>query len=170
MSQAIVYTSNTGYTKKYAQMLSHETGLPLYSLGQTAQSLPAGAKIIYLGRLMAGTIQGYRKAAKVFRIQAAVAVGMAPNGALETAVRKANHLDGSLPVFTLQGGYDRSRVKGIYGLMMDLLTKKMRRDQAKKGASEADRQMLQMMTEGGDWVAEESLMPVLDWYRCRENG
>ena len=103
----------------------------------------------------------------MFRIQALIGVGMAPDGALEASVRKTNGVDDSLKVFTLQGGYDRSRLKGIYGLMMDVLVKKMTRDQAKKGASEADRQMLKLMTEGGDWVTEESLTPILQWYEAK---
>ena len=165
MSQAIVYTSNTGYTKKYAELLSQKTGLPLYDLEQAARSLPAGAEILYLGWLMAGSVKGYKKAAKIFRIRAVIGVGMAPNGALEKAVRKSNGLDDELAVFTLQGGYDRSRLKGIYGLMMDVLVKKMARDQAKKDVSDGDREMLRLMTEGGDWVTEESLTPILDWYQ-----
>lgn len=165
--QAIVYTSNTGYTKRYAQLLAEATGLPLYDLEQAARHLGAGAQICYLGWLMAGRIQGYTKAAKVFRIQAVIGVGMAPDGALTESVRRTNRLPAELPVFTLQGGYDRSRVKGIYGLMMDLLVKKMTRDQKKNGAGEADRQMLQLMRDGGDWVRAESLEPVLAWYRQR---
>ena len=113
---------------------------------------------------MAGKIQGYKKAARVFRIDAAVGVGMAPDGALTEPVRKTNGLDVDLPLFTLQGGYDRSRLRGIYGFMMDMLLKKMTRDQAKKEPTEADRQMLQMMRDGGDWVRDDSLQPILDWY------
>ena len=30
--RAIVYTSNTGHTEKYARMLGEKTGLPVYSL------------------------------------------------------------------------------------------------------------------------------------------
>ena len=164
MSQAIVYTSNTGFTKKYAELLAARTGLPVCDLEQAAHSLPAGARIIYLGWLMAGKIQGYQKAAKVFRIDAAVGVGMAPDGVLTEQVRKANGLDTALPLFTLQGGYDRRRVRGIYRFMMDMLMKKMTRDQAKKEPTEADRQMLQMMRDGGDWVREAGLQPILDWY------
>lgn len=164
MMQAIVYTSNTGFTRRYAQLLAQATGLPLYDLEQAAQRLGAGATICYLGWLMAGRIQGYAKAARVFRIRAVIGVGMAPDGVQVEAVRKANRLPPELPVFTLQGGYDRSRVKGVYGVMMELLAKKLTWEQ-KAHPDEKNRRMLQMMREGGDWVREESLTPILDWYQ-----
>ena len=31
-ANAIVYTSNTGYTEQYARLLGKRTGLPVYSL------------------------------------------------------------------------------------------------------------------------------------------
>ena len=43
-TNAIVYTSNTGYTAQYAKLLGKKTGLPLYSLAE------AGAKLIVIGR------------------------------------------------------------------------------------------------------------------------
>ena len=167
MIQAIVYTSNTGYTQRYAQMLAQQTGLPLYDLEQASASLAAGAEIFYFGWLMAGRIQGYGKAARAFRVGCAIAVGMAPDGALIEAVRQRNALPPELPVFSLQGGYERSRVKGIYGFMMDMLVRKMTRDQKKTTPTEADRQMLQLMRDGGDWVRPEALAPVLDWFRAQ---
>lgn len=33
---AIVYTSNTGYTRQYAVLLGEKTGLPVYSLEEAA--------------------------------------------------------------------------------------------------------------------------------------
>lgn len=53
--KAIVYTSNTGSTARYAELLGHETGLPVYA--SETRNLPAGAEIIYLGWIMAGEIK-----------------------------------------------------------------------------------------------------------------
>ena len=68
----IVYTSNTGYTAQYAQMLGEITGLPVWDLA--SRQAPKGSDIIYLGWLMAGNIQGYKKAARDYRIRAVVVV------------------------------------------------------------------------------------------------
>ena len=38
-AQAIVYTSNTGFTKEYARILAEKTTLPLYNLESAQKSL-----------------------------------------------------------------------------------------------------------------------------------
>ena len=53
---AIVYTTNTGSTKRYAQLLGNETGLPVYALGEAEKTLSPGAKIFYLGWIQAGAV------------------------------------------------------------------------------------------------------------------
>ena len=39
MINAIVYTSNTGYTAQYARLLDEKTGMPVYSLDEAEKSL-----------------------------------------------------------------------------------------------------------------------------------
>ena len=50
----VVYTSNTGYTRQYAMLLSKKTGLPACSLDEAMKHLAPGSSVIYLGWLMAG--------------------------------------------------------------------------------------------------------------------
>ena len=54
--KAIIYTSNTGSTAEYAQLLGNELNLPVHSLQQAKNKVPAGSEIIYLGWIMAGGI------------------------------------------------------------------------------------------------------------------
>jgi hypothetical protein len=74
--QAIVYTSKTGSTKRYAEMLSAETGLPAYALDAAGKKLPKGSAIIYMGWIMANNVKGYKKAAALYTVRAVCAVGM----------------------------------------------------------------------------------------------
>ena len=53
---AIVYTSNTGYTEQYAMLLGKATGLPVYALAEAEAKLAPGNHILYLGWLMAGKV------------------------------------------------------------------------------------------------------------------
>ena len=46
--KAIVYTSNTGHTRAYAELLACKTGLPVYALEDAAKQLEKGASVIYL--------------------------------------------------------------------------------------------------------------------------
>ena len=52
--KAIIYTSNTGSTAEYAQLLGKELNLLVHSLQQAKNKVPAGSEIIYLGWIMAG--------------------------------------------------------------------------------------------------------------------
>ena len=52
MINAIVYTSNAGHTKRYAELLAAKTGLPAYELKAAEAKLNKGAQIVYLGWLI----------------------------------------------------------------------------------------------------------------------
>ena len=164
---AIVYTSNTGYTAQYAGLLGKRTGLPVYSLAEAGTKLPAGNCVIYLGWLMAGKVQGYAKAAKRYRVAAVCGVGMGATGSQLADVRKANSLGDELPLFTLQGGFDMGKLKGIYKLMMLVMAKTVGKSLANKQDRTAEDQMLTLLTQGGSCVSEENLRPVLDWFSDR---
>ena len=167
-ANAILYTSNTGYTAQYAGLLGKRTGLPVYSLAEAGTKLPAGNCVIYLGWLMAGKVQGYAKAAKRYRIAAVCGVGMGATGSQLADVRKANSLGDELPLFTLQGGFEMSKLKGIYKLMMLVMAKTLGKSLANKQDRTAEEdQMLTLLTQGGSCVSEENLRPVLDWFSDR---
>lgn len=55
---AIIYTTNTGSTEHYAKLLAQITGLPVYSLAEAKKRVFAGAEVIYLGWIMAGSVKG----------------------------------------------------------------------------------------------------------------
>ena len=67
---------------------------------------------------------------------------------------------------TLQGGYDRARLHGVYKLMMTIMEKA-----AGKGLSEKENRtpeedaMLDLMLHGGSRVSEENLEAVWEWYQ-----
>lgn len=162
---AIVYTSNTGYTAEYARLLGQGTGLPVYALSEAFGKLNSGAAIVYLGWLMAGKVQGYWKAAKRYSICAVCGVGMGATGSQMEDVRKTNALPASLPLFTLQGGFDMAKLRGIYKFMMTVIAKTT----GKRLAAKADRtaeedRMLELLIHGGSCVREEHLKDVLAWY------
>ncbi|MGN0664729.1 MAG: hypothetical protein ACI4L5_06590 [Negativibacillus sp.] len=162
----IVYTSNTGYTWQYATLLGEKTGLPVYSLNEAMKKLEPGRSILYFGWLMAGKVQGYAKASKRFHVEAVCGVGMGATGSQMEDLRKANTLPASLPVFTLQGGFDITRLRGIYKLMMTVMIKTAgKRLSDKKDRSSEEDATLELMLHGGSHVSEENLTAVLEWYQ-----
>lgn len=162
---AIVYTSNTGYTREYAQLLGKAVRLPVYALEEAVSRLAAGNCVIYLGWLMAGRIQGYAKAAKRYQIAAVCGVGMGATGSQIQDVRKTNALPKGMPVFTLQGGFDLSRLHGVYKLMMTVMAKTVGKGIAdKQNRTPEEDTMLELLNHGGSRVSEEHLKDVLNWY------
>lgn len=159
---AIVYVSNTGYTARYAKLLSEKTGLPAYTLDVACKELPQGTPVIYMGWLMAGSVKDYRKAAKRFAVQAVCGVGLGDTGAQDDAARKACGLPADFPVFTLQGGMDLQKLRGPYKLAIRMLTKGMA---AKKNRTPGEERMLTLLIQGGDYVCEENLSAVLRWLK-----
>ncbi|MGI6315164.1 MAG: hypothetical protein ACOX17_00535 [Christensenellales bacterium] len=161
MIKAIVYTSNTGYTAEYARLLSEKTGLVALPLEET--KLPAGSEILYMGWLMAGNLQGCKKAAARYTLRCAVGVGMGPSGSQIEGLRKKEILR-ELPLFTLQGGFDYGRLRGIYRFMMGTMIRTVGRRLAKKpDITPEEKDMLELMTKGGSRVSPENLQPLLDW-------
>ena len=159
----IVYTSNTGYTAQYAQMLGEKTGLPVWELA--SRQAPKASDILYHGWLMAGNIQGYKKAARDYRIRAVVAVGMSATGSQADYLRKNNAIPEEVPLYPVQGGFDLDRLHGVYKLMMTIM-----KNTAGKGlADKADRTpdedaLLDLLQNGGSRVNAENLDGILAWY------
>ena len=165
----IVYTSNTGCTAQYAQMLGEKTGLPVWELA--SRQAPKGSDILYLGWLMAGNIQGYKKAARDYRIRAVVAVGMSATGSQADYLRKNNAIPEEVPLYSVQGGFDLKRLHGVYKLMMTIM-----KNTAGKGlADKADRTpdedaLLDLLQNGGSRVNAENLDGILGWYEENKEG
>ena len=159
---AIVYTSNTGHTRKYALLLGEQIGLPVYSLDEANAQLSGGSPVIYLGWLHASHVKGYSKAAKRFALCAVCGVGLCDTGTLTDQVRKATSIPEGIPLFTLQGGIDRSRLNGMDKLMISMLTKGLA---SQKHRSAQDERMLELLSKDENYVSPENLAGLLQWYR-----
>ena len=165
---AIIYTTNTGSTEHYAQLLAQKTGLPVYSLAEAKKQVFAGAEVIYLGWIMAGSVKGYAEAAKRYRVRAVCAVGMGQTGTQTDSVRKKSAVPADIPLFTLQGNFDVKKLRGIYRPMMEIMVKTAGKGLAEKSdRTPEEDDMLDIMRCGGERVKPENLSAVLDWYSAQ---
>lgn len=137
--------------------------LPVYSMDSGAVSLPRNTSVIYLGWIHASHVKGFSKAQKRFALCAVCAVGLCDTGTLLAEVRKATSIPSEIPLFTLQGGFDRSRLKGLNKLMIDMLIKGLS-SQAQR--SEQDERMLYLLQKDASYVCEDNLSDVLVWYKA----
>ncbi|MBQ8830722.1 MAG: hypothetical protein IJ017_03900 [Oscillospiraceae bacterium] len=166
--KAIVYTSNTGYTADYAKLLHDHTDLPVYSLEDSRRKLKEGTEIVYLGWLMAGSVVGYKEAAKLYKIKAVCGVCLAASGSLTESVRKTHSIPNDVAVFTIQGGFDMKKLKGGYKLgmmvMSKILKKKLTAD------TEENRRIINMLDNGGSCVSADNLKDVISLVKAEKSN
>lgn len=163
---AIIYTSNTGSTAEYAQLLGKELNLPVHSLHQTKNKVLSGSEIIYLGWIMAGGIKGYKAAAKLYKVRAVCGVGMGQTGTQLKEVRDKNVIPQRIPLFTLQGNFDVKKLHGAYRFMMNVMVKTAGKGLANKSdRTPEEDDMLDMMVNGGKRVSLQNLKAVTEWYK-----
>ena len=159
--KVIVYTSNTGHTAAYSKILGAKIGLPVYALNEAAKKLQKGTEIIYLGWLFANNIKGYKKATKKYKISAICAVGLCDTGTAVAEVRKANSISEETPLFTMQGGMDKTKLRGINKFMINMLTKGL---SSRKERTENDERMLKLLTHDKNYVSEENITAFMKWF------
>lgn len=158
---AIVYTSKTGFTREYAYLLGKKLALPVYPLEDALYGLTQGSPILYLGWIHASSVQGFRKTMKGFRLCGVCGVGLCDTGTMENEVRKATAIPEEMPLFTLQGGFDRGKLKGMDKLLISMLVKGL---SSKQQRTEQDDRMLYLLQRDGHYVREENLTAVMNWY------
>lgn len=166
--EAIVYTSNTGNTGQYAQMLAARTGLPVYSAKDAEMALSQGASVIYMGWIRASVIVGYREAAARYAIVCVLAVGMGETGGQLVELRRKNGLAESLPLFTMQGGLFPSKLRGMNAFMINFSRRKaIKVLKAERKRTEAQNAMLIMLSKGASFVQEKHLQKPLFWLQSQ---
>lgn len=164
MTEASVYTSGTGFTAEYAKMFGEETGLRCLTLKEAKKELAPGAEIIYFGWIMADNVKGCKKAMKRYSVRAVVGVGLGPCGSRLEEVAAASGTSG-VPLFTLQGGFDISKLHGVYKLMMKIFTGAVTKKLNAKPKRTPDEEKLLALMRGGSAVSRDNLLPVLDFYK-----
>ena len=158
--KAIVYESNTGFTEKYAKLLSEETGLPAYPLKQAPAELKQNGDVFFMSWLCAGGLKRLKKARGRFCLAGVCAVGMAPptEQMLSDTVER-NHL-GDVKTFYLQGGFDINKLRGLNRMMMKTMEKSMAK---KSERTQEEEETLDMLKNGMDRVDRKHLAPILAW-------
>lgn len=165
--QAIVYTSNTGFTARYAEAFAKKTGLTCYSWEEAVKNLASGTDIIYMGWLMAGGVKGLNKAKRAYNLQAVAAVGMQPIADdITPKITERYHLV-DIPVFYLQGGYLPEKNKGAYKVMMGTMGKIVNAGVKKKdNPTEEEQKIADTFVSGADYWNEDNLLPLLQWFNA----
>ncbi|MDD3946631.1 MAG: hypothetical protein PHI19_02215 [Clostridia bacterium] len=166
---AIVYVSETGFTKKYAEMLSAELDVQAMTLKDAANKLSKGSEIIYMGWVSAGFIKGLSKAMRLYEVKAVGGVGMGRyTEKNQNNLVKQNKL-ADLPAFYLQGGFDMGKLRGFNKVAMKIMGKvvasSIKNGKESMMPKEQAEEMLDAIRHSKDYVSADKLQPMLE--RCK---
>ena len=117
MIRSIIYRSNYGSTRRYAELLSKAVGVPASPLQSAGAS---DGEIFYMGCVMDGRIRGYACAAARFKIAGVCAVGLEEKRA-DTVFelrRNTGIADGRIRVFYARGAFDKDKLNPVHRLML----------------------------------------------------
>ena len=160
----IVYESNTGFTKQYAEMLSEAVGIPALPMVQAVSKVPRGTEIFFMGWVCGGKITGLPVASKRFIVEGAAAVGIVyPHPDVITELSKVNKL--SCPLFYLQGGVDPKKLGYFKRKILSMIAQNLEH-QENKTAAVWD--LADTLRIGGSYVSGANLEPVVSWVKENE--
>ncbi len=168
MITAIVYSSLTGHTRQYADLLSAATGLPAYALGE--EPLSQDAQVIYLSWLSAGRIVDLSKARKKYRVVCVCASGMSPaSETLNAKLRRSNAIGDGTPLFYLQGGLDLEALPAQFRPVMRLICRHTEKQlSARQVLTPSEAETLKMARGRSSAVSESNIVPVVRWFRSTQ--
>lgn len=169
MKTLILYGSQYGTTKRYADELSRLTGLPALSY-EKAADLAGCEQIVYLGGLYAGGVKGLKQTARKFPAGVRlilVTVGLADVQDEQNIENIRRSVRRQLPaevlqnaaLFHLRGGIDYSRLNLTHRAMMTLLYNHARKLPPEQQNAET-RAMIETFGTKVDFVDVAALGPV----------
>lgn len=170
MNQQIIYGSEYGTTRRYAEQLSQLTGIPAMDY-TSAKNLDGCELVIYLGGLYAGGVKGLKHTVK--RLPTGVklilvTVGLADVTDQENIRNIQNSVRRQLPtalfdqtaLFHLRGGIDYDKLSFVHKSMMAMLRKSLARKD-RESLREEDRQLLDTYGSCVDFTSKESIQPIV---------
>ena len=160
MIKAIVYKSNTGYTKQYAEMLSKSLKVPIYNLEEAKLKLKKHDEIVFLGWVCATKIQGLSKI-KNYNVKCIGAVGVYPTekNYIES-LRKTNKVNAEL--FYLRGGLNYNKITGLKKKVLQFVGNMMEKENKAE-----NQEIIKIFKEGANYVSYENLEPMLKYVNSK---
>lgn len=169
----IIYGSQYGTAKKYAEELSRRTGIDSMSY-EDVSDINRYDTIIYVGGLYAGGVLGMKKTfSKMSHCQSKkiiiVTVGLADpldsenTDNIKNSMKRqlSNKLYQHAHIFHLRGGIDYSQLNFKHKTMMGLLYKKAVKLPEEKKTAEV-KAMIETYNKKVDFVAFDSLAPIIN--------
>ncbi|MCI5621375.1 MAG: flavodoxin domain-containing protein [Lachnospiraceae bacterium] len=163
MNTIIVYSSQTGFTKQYAQWLGEALDCPYKSQGEVSDAeLKEYDCIIYGGWIMGNSIMGLDKFRTKHVPTSIFAVGATPAyDEVICVVKEQNHVDDT-PFFYLEGGIRMEKLKFIQKSMLKMLGKSLTK---KENATRQEKFMAEKLGTSFDHSSKKQIENLVQWYK-----
>ena len=159
----IVYESKTGFTKRYADMLSAKTAMKAFTVKELAK-VGHGEEVIFLGWMKVGKVQGLNKLQK-YNVIAVCGSGTGRVAEPDTETVIARNKLENIPFFYLRGGcFPLKEIRGMDRIMLSMFVKMLKN---RKDKDEKTEESISIIENGFDGVKEENLAAVLQWLAAR---
>ena len=153
MKTLIIYGSQYGTTKRYAERFAEMTGFPVISY-EDINALSGYERFIYFGGLYAGGVKGLKNAVKRFSLDTKLII-------VTVGLADVCDLLKSAFVFHLRGGIDYQKLSFKHKTMMTLLYNKIKNLPEDKKTAE-DKALIETFNSKVDFVDFDSLNPIAE--------
>lgn len=177
MKTAVIYNSQTGFTRRYAQWIAEAAGAECLELSAAKKRDLAGyGAIVFGGWARAGGIAGLdwfkaRMGQWAGKKLAVFCVGGSPIDSPEVEPALRRNFSPSewdrLRVFYCPGGFNYEKMPLASKLMMKVYIKALK---GKKDQTEAEREMVKMISSSYDISDKKYIEPILNWLEPAGKG
>ncbi len=133
MKKIVVYTSSTGFTKRYAQWIANELKCEAKTLKEISnKEVQEADTIVYGGWIMGNMIMGLEKLQKMYSgklIVFAVGASQVSEQITET-IKKENHIE-KIPFFYMEGGFQFEKLGFMKRMMLNMVKKSVAKKENK---------------------------------------
>lgn len=166
MKRVVVYESQTGSTKQYAEWIARQADAQLIALNEcTASILQQADLIVFGGGVRGGNIDGKRKFSKIAKKANAnnliyFAVGIRPSTPRTLALIRSSNFDSNsdVPLFYFRGKFNPDALNQSDKTMIRIYQSMLKR---RRDIHQEDADLLDAIRSPCDFASEEQITPLL---------
>ncbi len=172
MNLLLLYCSQTGYTKRYAEWIAEEVETTAVPLKECTQPMLDHADlVIYGGSVHGGVITGESKLSKLLKKSGKkdilyFAVGIRPDTLRTTEIIKKNTLgtESQATLFYFRGGLDKEKLSPGDQTMLRVYRAMLKR---RKALHPEDQGMIELLRYPSDFSSREQILPLIQEIKQR---
>jgi len=171
MKTIVIYRSKTGFTKKYAELISETLNCPTYSYNESKKiNLEDYEVIIYGGSLYASGILGLKKFKKRLKNQSLIvfAVGATPpKDGLKEELMDANfnaHEKEKVNFFYMRGGFKFDNLNIVDKGLMRMMKRSIQKKDLKDRTAD-EKGLLNAYEQPVDFTQKKNIEPLVNFYK-----